>query len=80
MIMAQKLTYSRFKNLNDTSKRMGVTCGHIDCVDLKNNICVLNVEGNKTSLDINQLVADIAVNGMGCVSNPSVLKNWKEWG
>ena len=80
MIMAQKLTYVKFKQSNDMSKKMGCTCGHIDSVNYKNGTCVLRVEDNRTQLPISQLVADIVVNGMGCVSNPSALKDWKEWG
>ena len=80
MIMGHLLTYDEFKRINDQSKKMGVTCGHIDNVDLKAETCVLAVFDNRTPISIQNLVADITVNGMGCVSNPSAIKEWKGWG
>lgn len=70
------MTYEYFKKNNDTSKVFFQTLGRIESVNFRNNTCVMNFDGNKTKMYINDLVNDIINNGMGALSNPSKLKGW----
>lgn len=72
------MTYEYFKNNNNLSKQLGVKpVGKILAV--QGDMCRLAVFDNESNIDIMRLVEDIVHNGLGCISNPSALQNWKGW-
>ncbi len=75
-----KMTYEIFKNNNNTSKRLKAydVIGKLTDVDFEKDTCTLTVEDNVTpNLPILHIVQDVAINDMGVLSNPSILKRWK---
>ena len=73
------ITYEQFKEMNDNSKQFFDVLGTISDVSLKDGYCVLDYLDNSTRLPILQVVLDIYRDGMGAITNPSALKNWKGW-
>lgn len=71
------MTYEQFKKLNDKIKQSSnnsifSNVLHIDSVDFETNTCIL--QGKKCK--ISNLI-DAIGSAQGCVTNPSILKNWK---
>lgn len=72
------MTYREFKKHNDTSKLCNdVTVGRVTDVNLISETCRLTVESHSSVISIAQLVEDIVYNGMGVISNPSILQRWR---
>ena len=71
--------YDTFVQVCKRSMGYNETRGTIEEVNLKQNTCVLRVEDNKTLVPIETVVRDVLYNGMGIVTNPSVLRKWKGW-
>lgn len=72
------MTYREFKRHNDTSKVMSnMTVGRVTNVNLITETCELNVGDRKSIISIGQLVRDIVYDGMGAISNPSLLQRWR---
>lgn len=72
------MTYKEFKRHNDTSRAMfNMTVGRITDVNLTTETCKLTVEDRTTVINIGQLVNEIVYDGMGVISNPSLLQRWK---
>lgn len=70
------MTYEYFKKNNDISKGYFSSLCKVESVDLKKGTCMMNFEGNRTRVNIKDLVDDVIYNGMGALSNPSKLKGW----
>lgn len=73
------MTYEYFKKNNDISKRTNPAVGRVSHVNFKRNTCTLVYEDNISEVPIKELVDEIVLDGMGSISNPSILKNWKGW-
>ena len=82
------VTYREFKEINDRIKPLN-TNGKVTgiskdfpmgkVVAVKGDMCQLAVYDNVSTITIQQLVEDILYNEMGCISNPSSIRNWKGW-
>lgn len=70
------MTYKYFQEQNNIAKRMGVKSGRVIYSSSNPNVCKLQFEDNESLIEVTQLVQDIVYNGMGCITNPSALKNW----
>ena len=69
------MTYQEFKRTCERDIRMGVTpIGTLS--EVKDDMCVLQVEDRKTLLLIRDVVDDVCFNGMGTVANPEALQGW----
>lgn len=72
------MSYDDFKKYNNDSKKHFSSLGRISNVDNVKGTCTLTFEDRVThNLSIQNIVDDIAYNGMGAVSNPSALRKWK---
>ena len=72
------ITYGKFKEINNAvkmndSNRMGKVLA------VRGDVCRIEVSDNISDIYVQQLIEDIVYNGTGCISNPSILKNWKGW-
>ena len=71
-------TYEQFRRVNDDSKSYFEVKSRISDVNLVNETCTLTTGDSVTrNMPISVVVTDIYLNGMGVVSNPSALKNWR---
>ena len=72
--------YNTFVQINKNFARLDkdgtASVGKILSVDKKTDTCILEVHGRKTKLSILQLVTEIYRDGMGAITNPSILKDW----
>lgn len=71
------MTYEYFMKQNKISKGFFPTLMRILEVDLKNNRCKVDFEGNISDVAISEIVEDVIYNEMGAISNPSKLKGWQ---
>lgn len=72
------MTYDYFKQMNNMSKGMVAVKGKVIDVDFKTNTCKLVVDGKSNGkMAIPNLIENIVYDGMGAITNPSALKNWK---
>ena len=77
MRIVPEITYAEFKRHNDTSKKLPNTVvGRVTDVNLISETCKLTVGNNVSLVDISTLVHNIVYDGLGAISNPSLLKRW----
>ena len=73
-------SYETFVNVcKHGVKYGGSTVGTLDAVNLKKNTCILRVDDNETELPIGTIVQNVLFDGMGVVTNPSLLRKWRGW-
>lgn len=70
------MTYQMFKEQNDINKKYVSNIGRITDIDWNTNTCVLNVFTRKTKMNIADLVHEIAIDGLGAITNAYLLKKW----
>lgn len=71
------MTYREFKAHNDASKKLSnVTVGRVTDVNLMSETCKLTVNDNSSIIYIGTLVNNIVYDGLGAISNPSLLQRW----
>lgn len=72
------MLYSEFKKQNDISKDYFPQLGKVSNVNFQADTCTLAFADCVTdNIPIQVVVDDIVLNGMGAISNPSILKYWR---
>lgn len=71
------MTYAYFERINNESKGYFDTLMTIKSMSNKKGTCIVDFEGRESEVSIEEIVSNVVSDGMGAVSNPSKLKNWK---
>lgn len=71
------MTYKQFAEENNVSKKFNNSIGRVTNVDLVKNTCTLSIENRATDkVPIETVVRNIVYDGLGAITNPSILKRW----